>query len=84
MTTWHERTNRPAIPYDIEPQYDRALHGLHPAYFDQAGGEADLTLLAHDGWNPEWNQMWANNRPNGATWHAREHAASSWTRRDSF
>ena len=73
--TWTERTTPQSIPYDIEPQYERALHGLHPAY------PLDVTTLAHDGWNPEWNQMWAERAANAATWQERTRPATVWTER---
>ena len=78
MTTWTGRAPAPAIEYDIQPQYERALHGLHPAYF------SDVTVLAHDGWNPSWSLMWADRPPNAATWSNRAHVAASWTERTSF
>ena len=79
MTAWTERTAPSSLPYDIEPQYERALHGLYPAYY-----EPDLTLTAHDGWHPSWTLMWAENAPHAATWSNREHVAASWQLRDSF
>ena len=77
-SAWTDRAPEPAIEYDIQPQYERALGGLHPAYF------SDVTVLAHDGWHPSWSLMWADRESIGATWSNRAHVAASWTRRDSF
>lgn len=75
MTTWAERSANASIAYDIQPQYERALGGFHPAYF------SDVTVLGQDGWNPYWALMWAHKAPNDATWATRAHVAASWTER---
>lgn len=67
MPTWTERGGGSGgIDYDIEPQYERALGGFHPAYF------YDVTVLGHDGWEPSWTRM-------RTTWTERAASASSWT-----
>lgn len=70
--TWTERSASAAIAYDIEPQYERAFHGLHPAYF------SDVMVLGHDGWEPSWSLMWAETAAVSATFTERTATSATW------
>lgn len=75
MTTWTERAAESAIDYDIQPQYERALGGFHPDYFP------DVDVLAQDGWDVPWQQMWADRASISASWTERAATSATWNER---
>lgn len=75
--TWASRDPEAAVAYDIEPQYERAFHGLYPSYF----ASVTASLLCQDGWIPSWELMWAHSAPVAATWNVHAPVAATWTER---